>query len=103
MPLSYQDIGATVNDVNFQNRIVGALEATCIIVNGEAGGTANHAVRLTLMGRIVVDPVSYARKFAPLIASVSPLSGLANVLVATDAQILSAVSAVFDALALLGV
>jgi hypothetical protein len=101
MALSYLDIGATVNDINFQFRVIGALEAQCILVNSEAGATPNHAQRQSLLGRVVVDPAGYARKFTPLIASVNPLVGLGSLGAATDAQILSGVQAVWDALALL--
>jgi hypothetical protein len=99
MAITYLDIGASVNDVNFQNRVLGALNAQCVVVNNEAGGTPNHALRLTLMGRVIAAPEAYARKFSPLICSIAPISPLANYGVATDAQILTAVAAVWDAFA----
>ena len=99
MALDYNAVGAAVTDTAFQNRVMGALAAQCIVVNGEAGSTANHNVRLQLMQRIVRDPVSYAQDFAPILASVNPLVGLSSLSVATDAQILTAVQAVFDAFA----
>jgi hypothetical protein len=88
--ITYLDIGSTVNDVNFQNRIIGALNAQCVVVNNEAGGTPNHALRLTLMGRVIAAPEGYARKFSPLICSIAPISALATYGAATDAQILTA-------------
>jgi hypothetical protein len=100
--ITYLDIGSTVNDVNFQNRIIGALNAQCVVVNNEAGGTPNHALRLTLMGRVIAAPEGYARKFSPLICSIAPISALATYGAATDAQILTAVAAVWDAFAVQG-
>ena len=103
MPITYLDIGSSVHDVNFQNRVVGALNAQCVVVNNEAGATTNHALRLALMGRVIASPEGYARKFSPLICVVAPISSLASYGVATDAQILTAVAAVWDALAVQGI
>jgi hypothetical protein len=99
MAITYLDIGSSVNDVNFQNRVVGALNAQCVVVNNEAGSTPNHALRLTLMGRVIANPEGYAKKFSPLICVISPISSLVNYGVAADAQILTAVAAVWDAFA----
>lgn len=103
MAVDYAAVGASVTDATFQNRVIGALSAQCIVVNGESQGTANHAQRLTLMRNIVRDPVSYAQEFAPIIASVTPLNALASLSAATDAQILTAIQAVYDAFALQGI
>lgn len=99
MAIVYQDIGATINDVNFQNRVIGALNAQCVVVNNE-GAVSNHALRIALMGRVIAAPQDYARKFSPLICSIAPVSGLATVGAATDAQLLTGVAAVWDAFAL---
>jgi hypothetical protein len=97
----YQDIGAAVTDVNFQLRVIGGLNAQCVVVNNE-GAVANHTLRIALMGRVISSPVDYARKFTPLICSISPVSGLASYGVATDAQLLTGIAAVWDAFALQG-
>ena len=102
MAISYQDIGSSVTDVNFQFRVIGALNAQCVVVNNE-GAVANHTQRIALMGRVIASPSDYARKFSPLICSISPISGLASYGVATDAQILTGVAAVWDAFALQGI
>jgi hypothetical protein len=103
MALTYQDIGASVSDVNFQNRVIGALEAQAIVVNNEVGTTPNHTQRLALLGRVVTDPAGYARRFTPLVASVAPVSGLTSTAAATDAQILTGVATVWDAFAVQGI
>jgi len=103
MAIDYAAVGASVTDTTFQNRVIGALAAQAIVVNGESQGTANHAQRLTLMRNLVRDPVSYAKEFAPIIASVAPLSSLSDLATATDAQILTAIQAVYDAFALQGI
>lgn len=102
MALAYADIGATVADLVFQARVIGALEAQSIVVNNESAGTPNHTLRLALLGRVVQRPAEYARMFAPIIASVAPVSGLASVAAATDANILQGVQTVWDAFATLG-
>lgn len=103
MAIAYLDIGSSVNDVNFQNRVIGALNAQCVVVNNEAGATPNHALRMSLMGRVIAAPEGYARKFSPLICSIAPISSLANYSAATDAQILTGVAAVWDAFAVQGI
>ena len=99
MAITYQDVGSSVNDVNFQYRVVGALNAQSVVVNNEAGGVTNHALRLALMGRVIANPEAYARKFSPLICVIAPISSLATYGAATDAQLLTAVAAVWDAFA----
>lgn len=102
MAVDYAAVGASVDDLTFQQRVVGALEAQAIVINAESAGTANHNIRLTLLGKVVNDPKTWAKIFAPVICSVSPISGLASITAATDAQILTGVAAVWDALALRG-
>lgn len=101
MSIVYQDIGASVTDANFQLRVIGGLNAQCVVVNNE-GAVTNHTQRIALMGRVIAAPSDYARKFSPLICSISPISGLASYGVATDAQLLTGISAVWDAFALQG-
>lgn len=103
MALDYAAVGASIDDEVFQNRVSGALAAQCIVVNGESGGTANHNQRLQLVLRIVRSPEAYAKEFAPIITSVSPLNALNSLSAATDANILAAVQTVFDAFATLGI
>lgn len=103
MALDYAAIGATVDDLPFQQRIIAALEAQVIVVNAESIGTANHVQRLQLMARVLTAPKQYAVIFAPLICSVAPISALSTTASATDANILSGVQAVWDGIALRGV
>lgn len=103
MALAYADIGAANDDTAFVNRVGGGLVAQCITVNGEAANTANHVQRLQLLGRVLNNLDHYALVFAPLIAAVNPIVGLANVDAATDPQILTGIQNVWDGVALQGI
>ena len=88
-------------DTQFINRVKASLCKACSAVQFEAGGTANHAVRITLVGRILANPDAYAQRFASyaavdstIFANASTLSG------ATDAQIDNAVNGLLDMFAL---
>lgn len=103
MALAYSDVGSSITDTAFLSRVAGGLVAQCIVVNNELASAANHVQRLQLLGRVVKDPATYAREFAPVICSVAPINGLATVDAATDAQILTGIQTVWDAFALQGI
>lgn len=100
MALDYAAVGDSLDDEVFIDRIVGALSAQCVVVNAEAENSANHQPRLALMGRVIANPNQYARQFAPLVCSIAPVKNLADRTAATDANLLTGVAAVWDALAL---
>lgn len=102
MALTYLVVGQANTNTTFQTRIMGALAAQCIVVNGESAGTANHVQRLQLMGRVLANPAQYAAYMAPIIASVAPINSEADLTVPTDADILTGVQNIWDAFALRG-
>ena len=101
MPLTFLIAGNP--DAPFTARVKSALVKACPAVQNEAGGTANHAVRLTLVGRILASPDGYAQRFAPFVAMDATLfAGNSTLTAATDSQIETAVNSLLDMFALQG-
>lgn len=90
-------------DQQFISRVKASLAKACSAIQNEAGGTANHAVRLTLVGRILAAPDSYAQRFALYAACESTFFGAQSTLAgASDAQVDTAVNSLLDMFALQG-
>ena len=101
MALTFQIAGNP--DVPFVGRVKTAFLKACPAIQNEAGNTANHAVRLALVGRILASPDSYAQRFATMAALDATLFANNSTLAgATDSQIETAVNAILDMLALQG-
>ena len=101
MPLTDLIAGQAANDPQFVARVKAALAKACPAVQNESGGTANHAVRLTLVGRILSSPDGYAARFATYVACDATLyANNSSLTGATDAQIENAVNSLLDMFAL---
>lgn len=102
MPLTFKICGNP--DAEFVGRVKTALLKACPAIQNEAGGTANHAARLLLVGRILAGPDGYAQRLATMVALNSTIfSGNATLAAATDTQIEDAVNGLLDMLSLQGV
>lgn len=101
MPLT--NLVAGQSDSQFKSRVKASLAKACSAIQNESGGTANHAVRLTLVGRILNNPDGYAERFALYVACESTFFAAQSSLAgATDAQIDTAVNSLLDMFALQG-
>lgn len=90
-------------DQQFTNRVKASLAKACSAIQNESAGTANHAVRLTLVGRILGAPDSYAQRFALYTACESTFFAAQSTLAgASDAQVDNAVNSLLDMFALQG-
>ena len=102
MALTDAIVGALpASDPAFVGRVKAALCKACPAIQNESAGTANHAVRLSLVGRILANPDGYAQRFAPYVAAESTFFAAQSTLAgATDAQIETATNANLDMFAL---
>jgi hypothetical protein len=90
-------------DQQFVARVRASLAKACSAIQFEAVGTANHAVRLALVGRLLSGLDNYAQRFAVYVACDGTFFAAQSTLTgATDAQIDSAVNGLLDMFALQG-
>jgi hypothetical protein len=103
--MATNDLTAGFSDTDSQHlaRVKAALAKACTAIQNEASGTTNHAVRLTLVGRILNNPASYTQKFAVLVAVDSTVAAQTSLQSATDSQIENATNALLDMFALQGI
>jgi len=100
MALAYSVVGAADADTAFVTRVKAALENACSAISSESAGTANHVQRLSLVGRVLSSPVSYAQQFALAIAAVAPVLNATSLAAALDTDIQTGVNSVWDMFAL---
>lgn len=78
---------------DFQIKIQMALVSTALAIQAEATNTANHAVRSAYALLVLANPYGYAQRMAPAFT----VDGALDPASATDAQIESRASAVWNA------
>jgi hypothetical protein len=98
IPMATNDMtaGLADGDNQFVARVKAALCKACPAVQNESAGTANHAVRLALVGRILQNPTGYAQRFAVYVAVDSTVAAQSTLAAATDAQIETATNSLLD-------
>lgn len=80
---------------DFQARVEVAITQAAVTVSAEATNTANHARRVTLANRVLLEPKKYADLFAVGVSSDTALQATPT----DDAKLATAVSAVWNAYA----
>jgi hypothetical protein len=84
---------AAANDITFQNLIQAAMVQQAVAITNEVTTTTNHVNRARLATNILLSPATYVVDFAQAVASQAVDK------TATDATILTTVSAVWNSLA----
>lgn len=100
MPLGDLQAGLAGNDQQFCARVKAALLKAAVAIQNEATGTANHSVRIALVGRILSSPDIYAQRFAPVVAVQTTPFAAASLSAIADIDIETAVNSVYDTFAL---
>jgi hypothetical protein len=85
-------------DTNFQYKIRMALISTALAVQAEAASAASHAARSAYALLVLANPQGYAQ----LMASAFTVDGALDPATATDAQIETRASAIWNAYAVQG-
>ena len=84
---------AAAQDTTFQNLIQAAIVQSAIMITSELASVANHDNRVKLATNVLLSPTTYVSDFAQAVSS------QAIDKTATDAAIMDAVSAVWNAIA----
>jgi hypothetical protein len=91
------------NDSTFQQRVEQSMLEAAVSISSEADSTAFHRERIALASKAILDPSQYALLFSKAVATndaVAAAAGSPPVQASvTDAQINTAISSVWDALA----
>lgn len=98
--LSLQQIGEARTDVAFLARVRARLGQAAPAIVNESAGTANHAARVSLAGRVLAEPDLWAGRFAVVVAGQPTPAAQATLAAVTDAQITAAVDSLLDSFAL---
>lgn len=96
--MAYKDLYTLAHDPQLTQRLVPAVAQVCTDVYTEAVGTANHANRVALVnyaGPRLADFQRFAEEIALLLLVLNPTLTVA----ATDAQLVTALGAVWNAYA----
>lgn len=99
MPLGYQIAGAAGSDDAFRERVRGCLAGYAITVIAEAPGTADHTNRAAFAQRLSLNEELFLAEIAQAIAMQPAIQALSSLDSATDAQISTAVAALFNSFA----